>query len=333
MELFHEYKNKYFHLMLKILNSCGEGLGKEKIIEMIELDGYDEKPISKDLKTFEGIILNEYDDNLNLLKRKDETYYSALNKKDSIPIKIRLSNIEKTWLKGMISEERVQALLGEDIIRKLEQRLENVNEGRNDIIEFTNKNVSEFEDDIKKISKIIFVILEAIDSGKLIMYTNVDRNGNEYKNVLAVPLRIEYSLKDDKFRASVYSIKEKRAIMINLNNLKEISIIEKKSEAKREDIIKGIKESKYCEEPITITLEDRRGAMERCFMSFSSFERSSKLIDKGRYEVDIYYYQFQEEEVISKIISLGPFVVVKGPERIRNKVIDRIKKAYEQFEE
>lgn len=332
MELFHEYKNKYFHLILKILNSCEDGISKERILDMIEIEGYDEEPISKDLKTFAGMILNEYDDdNLNLLKRKDDAYYSALNKKDSIPIKIRLSNIEKTWLKGMISEEKVQALLGGDIIRKLNNRLKDIDGGNNDVIEFTNKNISKFEDDITQISKRIFVILEAIDKEKLIMYTNVDRDGNEYRDILAVPLRIEYSLKEDKFRASVYSIEDKRPILINLNTLKEISVIEKSFEIKREDIIKSIKENKYCEEPITITLEDKRGAMERFFMSFSSFERSSKLIDKGKYEVDIYYYQFQEEEVISKIISLGPFVIVQSPEKIKNKVIDTIKKAYEQF--
>ena len=164
---------------------------------------------------------------------------------------------------------------------------------------------------------------------KLLIYTNVDRDGNKHKDKLAIPLRIEYSLKDDKFRASMYSIEDKRAIKVNLHTLKEINVTEKSSNLKREDLIKNLKEKKYCEEPVTIMLKDKRGAMERCFMSFSSFERSSKLIDTNTYEVDIYYYTFQEDDVISKIISLGPYVIVKGPERIRNTVIEKIKKAYE----
>lgn len=328
MELFHEYKNKYFHLVLKILNLCENGLGRYDILKIIEDEEYDERLISKDFKTFEGMMLNEYeDDSLNLLKEKDNKYYSVLNKEGSKPIKIRFSNIEKTWLNGMIEDKIVQALLGEEIISKLKKSLQDVHEGSNDVIEFTNKNTNEFEYDLKKLSRTFFTILNAIDKEKVLVYTNVDRNGNEHKDKLAIPLRIEYSLKDDKFRASMYSIEDKRAIMVNLHTLKEINITEKSFNLKREDIIKKLKEKKYCDEPVTIILKDKRGAMERGFMSFSSFERSSKLIENNTYEIDIYYYTFQENEVISKIISLGPYVTVKGPERIRQLVIEKIKKA------
>lgn len=330
MELFHEYKNKYFHLVLKILNLCQNGLCKDDVLKIIEDEEYDERLISKDFKTFEGMILNEYeDDSLNLLKEKDNRYYSILNREGSIPVKIRFSNIEKTWLNGMIQDKTAKELLGEEIVNKLSESLKDIHEGNNNVIEFTNKNVNKFEYDFKKLNRIFFTILDAINNEKLLIYTNVDRDGNEHKDKLAIPLRIEYSLKDDKFRVSMYSIEDKRPIKVNLHTLKEINVTEKSSNLKREDLIKKLKEKKYCEEPVTIILKDKRGAMERCFMSFSSFERSSKLIDSNTYEVDIYYYTFQEDDVISKIISLGPYVTVKGPERIRNTVIEKIKKAYE----
>lgn len=329
MELFHEYKNKYFHLVLKILNLCENGLERDDILKIIECEEYDERPISKDFSTFEGMILNEYvDSSLSLLKEKDNKYYSALNKEGSIPVKIRLSNIEKAWINGMIQDKIVQALLGEEIINKLKKSLKDVRQGSNNIIEFTNKNTSEFEYDLKKLNQTFFTILDAINNEKLLVYTNVDKNGNEHKDKLALPLRIEYSVKDDKFRASMYSIEEKRAIMINLHTLKEIKGTERSFYVKREDIIKRLKENKYCDEPVTIILNDKRGAMERGFMSFSSFERSSKLIGNNTYEVDIYYYTFQEHDVVSKIISLGPYVTVKGPERIKHIVIEKIKNAY-----
>ena len=331
MELFHEYKNKYFHLVLKILNLCENGLAKDDILKIIEDEEYDEKLISKDFKTFEGMIFNEYDeeDNLNLLKEENNRYYSVLSSKGSTPIKIRFSDIEKTWLNGMIQDKMVQALLGDNIISKLNESLKDVTQGSNEVIEFTNKNKCAFEYDYEKLNKIFFTILNAINNEKIVIYTNVDRNGNEYKDKMAVPLRIEYSLKDDKFRASMYSIEDERAIMVNLHTLREINITDKSFKLKREDIIKSLKCDKYCEEPVTLLLTDRRGAMERCFMSFSSFERSSKMIDFNKYEVDIYYYSFQEQDVISKIISLGPYVTVKSPERIRNLVIEKIKKSYE----
>ncbi len=203
-----------------------------------------------------------------------------------------------------------------------------VKRGSNEVIEFTNKIKYDFDIDSEKISKDFYTILEGIINDKVILYSNVDKNGNEYNNQLALPIRIEYSLKDDKFRASLYSLEEKRSIMVNLHTLKEVKIAQNvNSKIKREDVLKILKEKKYSEIPITIELEDIRGAMERCFMSFSSFERNSRSITENKYEIDIYYYTFEEDEVIRKIMSLGPYAKVKSPDRVRDIVIDKIKKA------
>lgn len=330
MELFHEYKNKYFHLVFRILNLAKDGLYKDEIIKIIEKEEYDEKVIGKDFKTFEGMLLNEYEkqDNFNFLEDRAGRFYNILNNEGNIPLKVRFSKLEKTWINGMIKDTIVQALLGKEIIEKLESSLRDVKDGNNDIIEFTNKAKNDFQYDLVKLNEDFHTILEGIINEKIIIYTNVDKNGNEYNNQLALPIRIEYSLKDDKFRASLYSLEEERSIMVNLHTLKDIKIVENMtSKIKREDVLKKLKEKKYCETPIIIELEDIRGAMERCFMSFSSFERSSRAISENKYEIDIYYYTFEEAEVIRKIMSLGPYVKVKSPDRIRKIIIDKIKRA------
>lgn len=330
MELFHEYKNKYFHLVFRILNLAKNGLYKDEIIRLIEKEEYDEKIIGKDFKTFEGMLLNKYSkiDNFNFLEEREGKYYSILNNQDSIPLKVRFSKLEKSWLNGMIKEPVVQALLGKDILEKLEAALIDVKKGSNEVIEFTNKVKSDVDVDLEKMSRDFYAILEGIINEKPILYSNVDKNGNEYNNQLALPIRIEYSLKDDKFRASIYSLEEQRSVMVNLHTLKEVKIAQNvNSEIKREDVLKKLKEKKYSEIPITIELEDIRGAMERCFMSFSSFERNSRNISENKYEIDIYYYTFEEDEVIRKIMSLGPYVKVKSPDRVRDIVIDKIKRA------
>lgn len=330
MELFHEYKNKYFHLVFRVLNLAKNGLYKDEIIKLIENEEYDEKIIGKDFKTFEGMLLNQYSktDNFNFLEERDGKYFSILNNKDSIPIKVRFSKLEKSWLNGMIEEPLVQALLGKETLEKLETALVEIKEGSNQVIEFTNKMKNDYDINLKKLSKDFYTILEGIINEKPIIYSNVDKNGNEYNNQLALPIRIEYSLKDDKFRASLYSLEENRSIMVNLHTLKEVKIAQNvNSKVKREDVLKKLKEKKYSEIPITIELEDIRGAMERCFMSFSSFERNSRVISENKYEIDIYYYTFEEDEVIRKIMSLGPYVKVKEPNRVREIVIDKIKRA------
>ena len=132
MELFHEYKNKYFHLVFRILNLAKDGLYKDEIIKLIEKEEYDEKVIGKDFKTFEGMLLNEYDkqDNFNFLEEREGKFYSILNNDESIPLKVRFSKLEKTWINGMIKEPVVQALLGKEILEKLETALKDVKEGK-----------------------------------------------------------------------------------------------------------------------------------------------------------------------------------------------------------
>lgn len=58
MELFYEYKNKYFYLVFRILNLVKNGFYKDEIIRFIENEEYDEKVIGKDFKIFEGMFLN-----------------------------------------------------------------------------------------------------------------------------------------------------------------------------------------------------------------------------------------------------------------------------------
>ena len=242
MELFHEYKNKYFHLVFRILNLAYDGLEKEEILKIIDEEEYEEKVIDKDFKTFEGMMLNEYEnDKLNLLKEENNKYYTVLNNRDAAPVKVRFSKLEKMWLKGMLEDKRVQGLLGKEILDKLQKNMINVSEGSNEVIEFTNKNKSDFEYDFKKLNRDFFTILKAIKEEKTVIYTNIDREGNEYKDKLALPLRIEYSLKDDKFRVSMYSIEDKRSILVNMHTLKEINISEEKCKFTREELIKKMK--------------------------------------------------------------------------------------------
>lgn len=60
---------------------------------------------------------------------------------------------------------------------------------------------------------------------------------------------------------------------------------------------------------------------------YISFKRNSRNISENKYKIDIYFYTFEEDEVIRKIMSLGPYVKVKSPDRVRDIVIHKIKRA------
>lgn len=121
MEIFDEVKNRYFHILFTVLNEAKGGISKEDIFKIIESEGFEEKIIGKDFQTFEGLLLNEYDEkeNFNFLHKEDEMYYPNLkgNSKTSIPA--RFTNIEKAWLKNLIDEPNLKMLLKESTIIKL----------------------------------------------------------------------------------------------------------------------------------------------------------------------------------------------------------------------
>ena len=333
MELFHEYKNRYFNVVFKLLNLSKDGLTKDEILKIIDEEAYEEKIIGKDFITFEGLILNEYKEkfNLNLLKEENNLYYPVIKNDRKLPLAVRFSQLEKQWLKAMLEEKIATELLGEELVRKLEFSLRDVQAISSDIVEKTNQTI--YQDiEYKSIKNNFYTIIYAIKNNKVIKYTNINRHGNKYKDKLALPIRIDYSIKDENIRASMYSLDEERTIMVLLKNIKEIEVVDDvKINKTREEIISDLKKRKYCKDPIVLEVIDIRGAMERCFMGFSSYERSTRSLGNNKYEVKIYYYTFNEEELIRRILTLGPYVVVKSPVKIRDKIISILKELDNTF--
>lgn len=333
MELFDEVKNRYFHIVFRVLNECKDGLSKKDIIKLIDDEDFEEKIIGKDNKTFEGLLLNEYEDyeNYNLLKEENGLFYPKVEDSNKIAIPVRFTNIEKAWLKSLLDEPLLKLILRENTIAKLKEELKDIDSpSLSEFIETTNKSKLPELLDSDQYETNFKVLLKAILEEKSIRYCNTDRLGNKYCDMESLPVRLECSLKDDRFRVSMYSLNDNRPIMANLYTMSNIEIIEKeKLSIDREVAIELLHKNRYSEEPIILEVTDKKMAMERCFMSFSGMERSSRCLEEDRYEIKLFYYVFEEEEIIRKILTLGPYVKVLSPQRIIDEVIKRIRRAIE----
>ncbi|KOA19211.1 RNA-splicing ligase RtcB [Clostridium homopropionicum DSM 5847] len=333
MELFDEVKNRYLHIIFKVLNECENGLSQKDIIKIIEEEEFQEKIIGSNFKTFEGLLLNQYKEleNFNLLKLEDGLYFpnSKGNKKPVLPV--RLTNIEKTWLKNMLEDKRVRILLKDATIAKLKAALKDFDAPNiNDIIDNTNTSVLPGLANTEQYEENFRTLLKAIIEEKPIKYCNNDRLGNKYCDRHALPIRLEYSIKDGRFRVSLYSLDENRSIMANIFSMTDIEIKEdRKAEINRNEVIKLLHENRYSKDPIILEVTDKKAAMERCFMSFSELERYSRCIEKDKYEMKLFYYTFEEDEIIRKILALGPYVKVVSPQGIKEEIITRIRRALE----
>lgn len=331
MELFSEVKNRYFQLVLRIINECTDGKATAEILKVIDDGEFEQKVIGKNQQSFADIMLNrcDEDENLNLLKEKDGRWYPVLEDVGNPPVPVRFTMVEKFWLKALLETEGVRMILSPQTYEKLKMQLEEIDTPiKEQYIEMTNTIKLPEIADQEAYSENFKTILKALVDEKPIRYTNTDRRGNVYKDMLALPVGIEYSMKDGRFRVSMYSIDNDRPIMANIFTLTDLRIVDEDVGIDRETAKKLLFEQKYSSEPIILEVTDQKAAMERCFMCFSGMERTARDLGNNKYEMRLNYYLFEEENLIRNIISLGPYVKVISPQRIVDEIVRRVKKSF-----
>lgn len=336
MELFNEVKNRYFQLVFKIINECADGKVRNDLIKIVDHGEFEQKLIGKNQKSFADMLLNKggMDGNLNLVKEENGIFYPCIGNKGELPLPIRFTNLEKAWLKALISQPEVRIALSDNTFNKLQRELESLDSPiSKEYFEVTNTVKLQEINQLENYQENLKLIIEALTLEKPIRYSNIDKKGNVHANKLALPVNLEYSMSDSRFRVSLYSIDDNRPVMANVFSLSDISIVDEEISIDRETAKKILFEQKYSEEPIILEVTDKRTAMERCFMCFSGMERTARNLGNDKYEIRLNYYLFEEENLIQNIISLGPYVKVLSPPRIAAEVVKRVKEAIKLYDE
>lgn len=62
---------------------------------------------------------------------------------------------------------------------------------------------------------------------------------------------------------------------------------------------------------LRLQLVDRLNARERCYSLFSAFDKTSYTPEDGIYHLKIFFYDFDKEDVIERILSLGATAIVE----------------------
>ena len=91
---------------------------------------------------------------------------------------------------------------------------------------------------------------------------------------------------------------------------------------------------------IRLRLEDNRNARERCYALFASFDKTSIYLEKeNAYRIDLSYYDFDHEDILSRLLSLGPVVTVLPQEgneeakRLRHDIVKALREALPYYQE
>ena len=295
--IFSELHSAYYHTVAEIISKIIDGERSEK-----EMQGIVSKyAFSESALTIMPALKSEKWQ----LVHKDMT--TPLKNKPSIP----LTKLEKQWLKSISLDPRIK-LFGvkfdglEDVEPLFTSDDYYIYDKYNDGDPFESE---EYQNHFK-------VILEAIRQGSQIKFEMQNRFGKSMF-VRCRPIRLEYSEKDDKFRL----VTEGWHAVSTVNVGKMRSCVHYMGEKELSDFSR---EEQH--DTVTLRVLDERNALERVMLHFAHFEKQAEKLNKNNYLLKIKYSIDDEPEMVIRILSFGPLVEVIGTEKIRNLVIEKLKK-------
>lgn len=161
------------------------------------------------------------------------------------------------------------------------------------------------------------LILDAIRQKQPLRVDMTNRHGS-ILHVTLLPLRLEYSEKDDKFR--LIGEGGSSAVTVNLARI-----------VRCEPLVGGCApKARRNRTPrrrqVVLEMDDRRNTPERVLMHFAHFEKQAERLADGRYRVTILYDADDETEMVIRILSFGPTVRVVAPDSFVSLMRERLMK-------
>ena len=322
MNLFDETENKYFEFISYLLQN-NRKYSKEEVNQLIEqlLTG------ESDFYVTDAIFSTKEGEELVFTYSGGE-YEPAI----MADFPIRMGLIEQQAAKSLIENEYITHFLSEETIEKLKECTSCIEE------EWTTKDIqvknvfsggaTEVEKDF---GQVISVIAKAIKDHKAIRYDNVREGVFEYRNVSVFPVKIEFSIMNDKFRICAYEADQDRFLKMNLDTMDNIELSDREYEGDLEEKYKTFLKSST--RTVKLDVEPIDHVIERCFRIFSYYDRKARYNKQdNRYRLKISYLKYDETEIIKDILSLGGYATVIEPKSIQKEVYRRVLAASKLYE-
>ena len=162
--------------------------------------------------------------------------------------------------------------------------------------------------------KIFRQILSAVKKKNSIRVLYPLKNGTE-KWIKCNPVRLEYSLRDDKFR--LISVYKGRINTISVSKILQCETIGSFREAK-------IKEEVHDKRTVELLVKDERQALERVMMQFSIYQKAAERIEENSFRITLTYEAEDEIDLMIRILSFGTSLKVVGPESFVEQIKNRL---------
>ncbi len=293
--IFSELYGTYYNAVAKILTAAVErDVPLAQMREIIRSAAFEESVFE-----IEPAITSQ---RWNLISKDGKT---DIERKPTMP----LTNLQKRWLKAISLDKRIKLFdVKFDGLEDVQPLFR-----PEDIYVFDSfSDGDDYENE--QYVKNFRVALDAVKNNYPIKIKYTDRRGFA-SFIAARPLRLEYSEKDDKFR--LYISGSRGMSTINLGRAQSC-------ERLAENVSFTEKKTAPVSKTVTIELVNERNALERVMLHFAHFEKQAERIDDTHYRLTITYDSDDENEMIIRFLSFGPFVKVVQPQRFAELIKDRL---------
>lgn len=315
MELFSEVYGCYYEVVAAVLRAAP--LDRRQIEALVSQRGYGESTLQ--------LIPKLLDEGAwPLLTARDGRYDSRLRTSPTLPLTL----LEASWLKALLADARIRLFLSDDSFQHLSKELADVEPlyRQEDFLcfdRYLDGDPYADEDYRRRFQAILAAMRER--AALSIAYTPPKGRPN---NGQYIPLQLEYSAKDDKFRVFAAKVRHGRLrgyFSLNLNRITQIEPSPERYDGPLD--VEAWRRSRRCAEPLQILVTDERNGIERFMVEFSSFEKQSEYdADTNACLVKLWYQKDDETEVLIRLLGFGPVVRVLGPARFVRQLRERIDK-------
>ena len=314
MELFSEIYSCYYQVLRHLL--CRQdALTIQDIRRLICGEGFEESLFSIIPKLEDGIW--------NLFEKDGKLYRSRLSSSFTTPV----SDLEKSYLKALLSDPRIGLFLEKEQLEALDKMLASVAPlWRPEQFYYFDKFADSDPYEDENYRNCFQTLLQAQKQNRYVDIDYTSPNGRRVHHHY-IPARLEYSVKNDKFRIlALKSVKPDKYLLeiLNVSRIQSIQLMQK-TLSSPEDIDEMIQRS-YYKEPLRLRIVNKRNALERAMLHFANYEKNTTKIDEDTYECLIYYNQNMETELLIEVMSFGPMLTVLENERFLNDLKARLQR-------
>jgi len=292
--MFSELYSAYYNAVAQILSEAvAEKMTQDRMRSIVEEKAFSESAMTviPALKSGKWQLLNG-----------DMT--TPIKREPTMPLTL----LEKRWLKAIMADARIKLFdISLDGLEDVEPLFT-----ADDIYIFDKyADGDPFEDE--HYIGVFKTILKAIHE-KTALKIEIE-NKSKGKTLMAVmPLRLEFSEKDDKFRLITQG--DYRGNTVNVRKILSCELYHGEITEKRWHDRK---------KTLVLELQDRRNTLERVMMHFAHFEKQARQLENGKYRLSVTYQKSDETEMVIRVLSFGPFVKVVEPKEFEQLIKRRLK--------